>query len=245
VPRIDGFPAILLDFEVIGPIARRVDDLVALMRVMTDADPRDPLSAPFADKPFEVPEAAPRCRIAYVPRFGDSPVDPEIAASVATAARRLAALGHRVDEPAGFDLHDGVNRLAWPVISQTGLAWLIEEHPEGEALLSEPLRPMLESARKLSAARYLGALDEVARLRRRFAAMFEQVEVLMTPTTAALPWPATEVYPPRIDDREVGPRGHAVFTAFVNAAGLPAITIPADPSGAGLPIGFQLIGRPG
>src|SRR5690606_9075044 len=66
-----------------------------------------------------------------------------------------------------------------------------------------------------------------------------------TPTTAALPWPTSEVFPPRIDGRKAGPRGHAIFTAFVNAAGLPAITIPCDPSSAGLPIGFQLIGRPG
>ena len=245
VARIDGFPALLHDFEVIGPIARCVDDLIAFMTIMSDADPRDPLSAPYAGRPFEVPGDAPASRIRFVPRLGESPVDPSIRASVATAARRLAALGHSVDEDTGFDLADGVNQVAWPVISQTGLAWLMTQHAGQEALLSEPLKQMLVNARTLTAAQYLGALDEVARLRRRFAELFETTDIVMTPTTAALPWSSTEVYPSVIDDREAGPRAHAVFTAFVNAAGLPAITIPADPSPEGLPIGFQLIGRPG
>ncbi len=35
------------------------------------------------------------------------------------------------------------------------------------------------------------------------------------------------------------------FTSFVNVAGLPAITVPVDETDAGVPMGVQLIGRPG
>ncbi len=35
------------------------------------------------------------------------------------------------------------------------------------------------------------------------------------------------------------------FTSFVNVTGLPAITLPLHVTDAGLPMGVQLIGRPG
>jgi aspartyl-tRNA(Asn)/glutamyl-tRNA(Gln) amidotransferase subunit A len=60
-----------------------------------------------------------------------------------------------------------------------------------------------------------------------------------------LPWPKREAYPPVIDGQTVGPRGHAVFTAFANIAGLPALALPSAPSVSGMPIGFQLVGAPG
>ena len=49
-------------------------------------------------------------------------------------------------------------------------------------------------------------------------------------------------HPESIDGKSVGPRGHAVFTAFANAGGLPGISVPCRASQTGLPIGIQLVG---
>jgi len=243
VPRCDGFPSILLDFETIGPIARTVADLVFAMQALSDYDARDPASIAFAGVPFEVTSVA-RCKILYVPRFDLSPVDTEIAASVATSARVLADLGHTIDEGAVPFALDPLNQ-AWPVISQVGLAWLLESHGDWHGKLTTAIEEMAVNGSARKGTEYFNALDAVKELQRSLSVFFGRYDLIMTPTAAALPWPAAEPFPTMIAGEKVGPRGHAVFTAFANMAGCPGISIPAAPSTGGLPIGFQLVAAPG
>ncbi len=243
VPRCDGFPAILLDFEAVGVIARTVVDVVSVMRAISDYDPRDPVASDISRHPFEVP-AAPRCRIAFVPKFGESPVDPEIVRQVENAARALEGLGHTLEKgDAPFDF-ERVSE-AWPVFSQVGLAWLVKQHPEWNGKINNTLDEMAVAGARRTATDYYDALEIVKELRSDLALFFESYDVIMTPSAAALPWPASEAFPPIIAGEQVGPRGHAVFTAFANMAGCPGINLPANPAENGLPIGFQLVGAPG
>ena len=243
VARCDGLPQILLDFEVIGPMARTTRDVVLITAALARPHPRDPASGEFATRPWTLPPPM-ACRILYIPRFGDAPVDPEIAASVEAAAKALADLGHTlIEAPAPFDV-DAFNAV-WPVISQTGLATLLNRRPEWRELVAPLFVEMVDAGLRLSATDLFEALAEIARMRERLGEAFAQYDVLLTPSAAALPWPAQEAFPPKIAGRTVGSRGHAVFTAFVNAGGCPAISLPCTPSAAGLPIGFQLVAAPG
>jgi aspartyl-tRNA(Asn)/glutamyl-tRNA(Gln) amidotransferase subunit A len=234
VPRDRGFPAILLDFEAAGPIARCVDDIIAAMSV---------IGGPSA-MGSSTGETVARCRVLFAPTFGDAPVDPEITSGVAAAAAELDRQGHRVTQQAYFDLADPIGDI-WPIVSQTGVAWLLSRHADWKGNVGGAIAAMAEAGAKLSAVQYLGALDAVAGMRRRFAQHFEPYDLLLTPTAAALPWPATETHPSTIAGQPVGPRAHAVFTPLANALGLPAISLPCAPSSRGLPIGFQLVAREG
>lgn len=243
VARSDGLPQILLDFEVVGPMARTTRDVVLMMAVIAAPHPRDPASAAFAQRPWALPPAK-RCRVLYVPRFDDNPVDAEIAASIERAAQTLAALGHEVTEaPAPFAV-DAFNAV-WPVISQAGLAALVNPMPQWRERVAPSFVAMAEAGSRLRATELFDALAEIDRMRERLGETFAQYDVLLTPSAAALPWPAQEAYPPKIAGCDVGPRGHAVFTAFANASGGPAISLPCTPSVTGLPIGLQLVAAPG
>jgi aspartyl-tRNA(Asn)/glutamyl-tRNA(Gln) amidotransferase subunit A len=240
VARRDGFPVILLDCEVIGPVARTAADVRSLLHALAG---KTKCNRERHDAAIGSPSRRER-RILYVPQFGGSPVDPQIAASVAQAAQDLATNGYRVEEgEAPFDV-DALNR-AWPVIGQVGLAWLLSAHADRLDDVSLAMQDLARAGRGLSATAYYEAVDVMTALRQSIDIFFSGYDLLMTPTTAALPWPATEPFPPNIAGQAVGPRGHAVFTAFANMAGCPAISIPCAPSAAGLPIGFQIAGAIG
>ncbi len=235
IPRIDGFPAILTDFETVGTITRSVEDAVLLDSVMAGPDSRDRRSLYASAAPWPTGKA----RILYIPQFGDSPVDPEVANATASVAASLAERGHSVrHEGVFFDL-DAAARI-WHVISRSGVAWLAKR--DGGRLgdlAGASARAMAAEGEKITGADYIAALEAVATFRRRCTELFAEVDLVLTPTAAALPWPAEMPFPDRIADRPAGPRDHAVFTGWINIAGIPAISLPVAVSASGLPIGVQ------
>jgi aspartyl-tRNA(Asn)/glutamyl-tRNA(Gln) amidotransferase subunit A len=235
VPRGGGLPRIYLDFEVLGPLARCVADVSAAMQVIGRCAVNEPPARPM--------------RILYIPRFADHPVDPQIAALTQTAAAHFAALGHEVTTAPRFELAEAVNER-WTLLPQVGLSRLLD-HPQElsgrafeEALLAPAMRANAELGRAATARALFDLLYEVVRLRSELDLLFERYDVLLTPAAAALPWPADQTHPPQIAGRDVGPRGHAVFTAFANATGLPGIAIPCG-FAQGLPVGVQLVASEG
>ena len=236
-PRIDGFPAILTDFETVGMLTSSVEDAMILDAIMAGPDPRDRRSL-YTSAPAGRSGPA---RILFIPQFGDSPVDPEVAALTAQFAQTLAAQGHTVArEGVFFDLDDAAR--IWHVVSRSGVAWLADR--DGGRIgrsIGAAARAMAEDGRKLTGADYIDALERVAAFRRRCAELFSRFDYVLTPTAAALPWAAETPYPDRIAGRPAGPRDHAVFTGWVNIAGLPAISLPVGLSQSKLPVGVQLV----
>jgi aspartyl-tRNA(Asn)/glutamyl-tRNA(Gln) amidotransferase subunit A len=243
VPRSDGLPAILLHLETLGPITRDTADLVNVLRVICPVDVRDPASSYFRNDPFEV-ELLDPCRILYVPQFGDSPVDPEVRASVAMTAEIFADLGHSLDEgEAPFAIEPLAQ--AWGVIGQVGLAWLLDSKPGWEGKITPALEEMAAQGKARTGPEYFAALNVFKELEQSLSFFFQDYEAILTPTAAALPWPVTDPYPKQIDGHEAGPRTHAVFTGFANISGCPGISFPSDPAANGLPIGAQLVAARG
>ena len=242
LPRAGGLPAIFLDYEVIGPIARTVDDVVLLAQALAEPDPRDPASQAFVHQAFEPPSRTGPLRILHIRSFGDAPVEPDIAALTDSAAERFAALGHQVEHADQWPIAESVS-ARWMQLAQSGLAQMLSARGADPALLSPIAQASLDAGRALPATALFELLDEVAVLRQRLGQCLSEHDFLLTPATAAWPWPVERVYPDVIAGRTAGPRGHAVFTAFVNAAGLPAIALPCGQSASGLPNGLQLVGR--
>ena len=242
-PRQRALPGLLLDFDVIGPVARTVADARLLFDALRGPSAADRSSMAAAWAAAQPRPAAP-LRVLYVEHLNGNPLDRQIADSCRRAVQRFSDLGHRVEHGA-LPLDVSFMLEAWPQIGQVGLAAMFDEHPDWEAQASLKYRESAELGRSVSGPRVWQIVERVRRLRAESATLFERVDVILMPAAAALPWPAAMPYPAVIDGQEVGPRGHAVYTGWVNAAGLPGLAVPASPSVEGLPIGLQLIGAYG
>ncbi|MCB8877630.1 amidase [Acidisoma silvae] len=235
IARFGGFPTILSDFEVIGTLTRSLADARLLDDVLRGPDARDRRSllvpgTGWAGKP----------RVLYVPQFGSSPVDPEVAAATRGFAEALTETGADVTEGAVFFDLSAAGRV-WSAITRAGVAHIMTWQPGFEAVAGASVRAMAAEGRLVTGTDYVASLETVAVLRAQFASLFASYDLVLTPAAAALPWDAAAPYPTRIDGQEAGPRDHAIFTGWVNIGGLPAVSLPVALSQTNLPIGVQLV----
>jgi len=236
VARRHALPDILPELEVVGPIARSIGDLAKVMGIIADG-PNWEWDA--------VEQRPPRLRICVWRDIDGSPVEPAILHSLDAACAAFASMGHHLTtRPAPREV-GRFNRESWPVLSSTGLAALIGDDPARRDLLGPALQALLQQGLKRSAVEHFSARRQVTELRATLAALFADFDLILTPSSAAQPWPKTLPHPETIAGKDVDGRGHAVFTAFANAAGLPALAVPAEPDAQGMPIGLQLVGPAG
>jgi amidase len=248
VPALSGFGS-LGGLVVAGPLARTVADAGLLLDAIAGASPWS-VGPPTWDGGAYL-NAAMRGEGRYqLGVMTTSPwdsayeigVSTEASDALALASRELDALGHGLDELALEP--DDTYAPAFRTIWQAGAAAI---PAEGEQLeLLEPLtRWLVERGRALGAADLGSALQQLALFERSIIRQFSRFDAVMTPSLALTPRPVGWY------DNEDGERNFAQqvqytpWTSFLNVSGLPAITLPVHETAGGLPMGVQLIGRPG
>ncbi len=99
--------------------------------------------------------------------------------------------------------------------------------------MSEAIRQVVETGRGIDRERYLWALGVREAARAAFESAFDSVDALITP---AAPGEAPE---------RLGWTGSPEFNRIWTTMGVSCITLPVFSPGNGLPVGGQLVGRPG
>ncbi len=247
--RISRFGALPLSFSLdcIGPLARSVADAALLLRVIAGHDPNDPRTStgPVPDYTAELEAGVEGLRIATPETYFYDPVEEEVAAKVRASLDVFAALGAEIVPlrlPASIAT---ANPLTLLILACEGAAyhrrWLDERrHDYGRQTLGRLLPGLLYPA-----TRYVEALSLRGRILEELReAVFARADVLHTPM-----WP----FPiPTIEESDLAANpGFSEYIAAtghcarpVNYLGLPGVSVPAGFTGNGLPVAFQLIGRP-
>jgi amidase len=234
---------------VVGPLARTVGDLMAL-----DATMRGPhVAVPYV-RPGDRESAEPGWpRIGWLTDLVASmPFEAGVLdvchAGLAEWSRRGAQVVEvRLPSSGAFT---GIEVL-WPTWLTVrhhdvggGLARLLDASPE--LRVKPEARWEVDGYRTLTVEDVDRAADVRAGLLRSVLALLQRVDVLALPTAQVWPFDATWTWP-----REVAGRAMDTYhrwmevTALATLAGLPVLVVPAGQGRDGLPMGVQLIGRPG
>jgi len=239
VARANGLPPLLLDFETVGPMTRSVRDASLLFETLQGSDRRDATSR----KQLNCRRRQAPPRVLVVEHMGKpaAPVEVCILDALECAAALLEAYGcHLVCAALPVDVAP-LDAL-WPHVGEIGLAEYFRTRPDVAAAAAPTWRDAAERGASLGAGTLSAILATVRAIRNATSAAFADADAILMPTASAMPWPIEQPFPEIIDGRAVGPRGHAIYTGWVNAAGHPALALPAPVAEGALPIGVQLIG---
>ena len=182
-------------------------------------------------------------RVRWSVDLGFAVVDPEVAAVTEAAARTLLDAAKLTDVGGAVSLTDPVR--TWLSAGALDL-WLgiePEMWPSGAEDVTRYVRTSLEQTESYPLSRFAATQKRKQVLVEECARIFDEVDVLLCPTTAVPAFPAGGPPPSTINGRELATPAMATpFTMLANLCWNPAASVPAGMSSDGLPIGLQIIG---
>jgi aspartyl-tRNA(Asn)/glutamyl-tRNA(Gln) amidotransferase subunit A len=221
----------------LGPIARTVTDVAAILQAIAGFDAEDKTSAnvPLEDYMPARREDLKTVRIGVPRRFFFEDLDPGVASATEAALATLTAMGAEICD---LDLAVPTDRRLQSAESYAFHAEWVARSPE--LYQPETLR-RLRSGQNVSSEEVLAGRRELEHERREIAPVFTTMDVLVTPTT---PLVAPSIAELKENPDTLRPKELLLLrnTRPVNVWGLPAISIPCGLTRAGLPIGLQIIG---
>ena len=229
-----------------GPMARRVQDVALMMRVMAGYDPRSPIA--IQQPPSVFAESLERdfrgVKLAWSPDLGMLPVADPVLEAIQSQLPVFDDLGCQL-EGATPDFRDArdIFQTLRAFSFELSFSEIIEQC--GQDQIKDTIRWNVEKGRRLSAAQVSRAQAKRSELYQRVVAFLERFEFLLLPTAQVPPFPIDWEYP-----REI--KGVAMRTyidwmmscACITVTGLPAISVPCGFTADGLPVGLQIVGRP-
>lgn len=232
--------------DTVGPLTRTVADCARVTRIIAGADPKDPTCSTRAVPDFEkeLQGRIKGLKIGVPTNHYYEGATEEIRRHMETSLAVLSSFGARVVElpvPDPARLFQLSNAISISEAAVVHGKWM-RERPEDYSLY---VRSRIEPGFHVPATTYIEALNLRARYLDEFlTSVYSKVDVLHAPVMV--------IPPPTIAESE--PRDSADVAGLVakltrntrptNYLGLPALSVPAGFTAQGLPVAFQLMGRP-
>jgi amidase len=228
----------------IGPMARTIEDVTLLFRVLSGQEVTDPVGAPVN---FRTPALADlkRIPIGYFEDDGLVPVTPETRVAVRAAVDVLQRAGFNL-QPFRPVALEALRKLWWTFFVRCGAMFdetIIRGRHDKLSPIFKEFLAFGHAEPPLSAEELLFSWAESDIIRGKMLAEMEQFPILLCPVCAI---PAF-----KHGERSWTVEGQSIkyldvmrYTQWFNTLGAPAAVVPVGKSPGGLPIGVQIAARP-
>jgi aspartyl-tRNA(Asn)/glutamyl-tRNA(Gln) amidotransferase subunit A len=232
---------VMEDVTVHGPLTRTVEDATLHLDAVVGPHAMDPNSLPhpgisYRDVLRDLPSGL---RIGFSPDLGYANVQSDVAEVVADAAQVFGNFGklEAVEGGPPPPYRDWGQVGAFETLSQ--LQPLLPEHEEefGRTFIRG-----VKTGERMTPARWGDYRRAREVLNRWCAELFEEYDLLLTPTVPYDPPAAGGPFPSEVEGREQTWGSVGGFTMPFNLSWHPAASVRAGLSKAGLPVGLQIVG---
>jgi aspartyl-tRNA(Asn)/glutamyl-tRNA(Gln) amidotransferase subunit A len=225
-------------FDTIGPLARRAEDVAAVLSVIAGLDPEDPVTAdvPVGDLAAEAARGAEGLRVGVLTGSWREGIDDAFRSRLDDAAAALEALGATLSE---VELGGHDEAAEWTAdLLMAEAAWVHRERlrdcPE---IFAPDVLARLRRGEAVTGPHYGRGRQWQRAWRRRVLGALEGCDVLLLPAAARHAPTAAESEPQAMT------AVLARFTGVWVLSRTPALTVPVG-FVEGMPVGMQLVGRP-
>ena len=225
-----------------GPLASCVEDCALAMNAMAGPDGLDPSCASAPAPEFNLPALRDFSGIRVgMPRTYFHRINEEVTAGIDNALGEMERLGASVVEVQTPDLDD-MNAVA-RIVQMAETAAIYVNHKDA-AEFGADVWALVEQGRRLAAHEYVNAQRIRTLFRRDFHALWQQVDLLITPTTPITAPLITEDLVQIGSESEDTRLATTRLVRSINLLGEPALSLPCGQAANGMPIGLQLISAP-
>jgi amidase len=244
--RIPVWPAPLAwsTLSVEGPMARTVADVAFFLSAMAGPDRRSPIALPDPGAVFAGPLGRDfkGVRIAWWKDLSGLPVDAQVRQAINEQRSVFESLGCIVEEAEpDFSGTDEVFKVlrAWAFSAR--LDDLAQKHP---GVLKATILQELELASRLTARDIAEAEVKRAEIYHRMRQFMERYEFFVLPVSQVLPFDVQQQYVAEISGVAMASYIDWMKSCYyISTVGNPALSVPCEFSGQGLPVGIQIVGR--
>ncbi|MHA1671326.1 MAG: amidase [Promethearchaeota archaeon] len=245
VPRYPREFIAAYDLSVVGPITRYVKDAALML---------DAMKGPFLKEMFMLPDdnmsyyeiiddKPKKLKIGYSINLGYAKfVDPEVEKAVVDSAQKFEKFNWEVEE-VKFKIRKPERSFltAWTSLFSFDLKSKVKEWGDK---MDPGLLQLVKAGMGYGGFDLPKAIIDRRKFYEKFIPIFDNYDILITPTTAITAFELGIPYPSKLNNVSVSPTAWQPFTFPFNMTGQPAATVPCGWSKEGLPIGMQIVGKP-